>query len=153
MDFIRSCYTAKMRFWVEGQVEEVEVEWYRPPEGAELLGKKTPFMSSVWRPDPDLAEGELGEVRAGHTWANGETPEDLNVGIPCGPDAAWEGKPGNYPPLPKGSDGLSLCCQAIELTIQVEPWVCMASIINHTTSGGGMNYGPAEAFPCSGLPP
>lgn len=63
VDYLRTCYSTKFRFFPGDLTRESDVTWYRPAPGAELLGVYNRFSSSVYSPPMTPASSpQIGEI-------------------------------------------------------------------------------------------
>lgn len=75
MDTLRSCYSTKMRFFVDSD-QEVDVQWYWASPGAKVFPGPHLFASGNWETLKFGWQGP-GEVEgAPRIWNNGRTPID-----------------------------------------------------------------------------
>jgi hypothetical protein len=67
VDYLRSCYTATVR-WQQGGAATARIRWLPAKPGAKIFPYRTAFCSSVWQPDfyPNLGVGEIDRYR---TWS------------------------------------------------------------------------------------
>lgn len=111
IDYIRTAYRAKMRVW-RGSEEEIEVRWFRAPEGAKLLPGPHPWGSWYsWDRKDGLEPDELGE-RAYVGYDKGENPLGYKGTAHCGPVPAVKdgGTRGVDPVITTAADGGAACC-------------------------------------------
>lgn len=113
MDFLRSAYRTKMRFFANDP-REVYVRWYRADPAAPVVERHA-FFSRNWDREKGLVDLPLGEVLgAPRPWDRGNTPLGATGAHQCGTAAEFvDGL--SYPPVALTSydvEGLPLCCQA-----------------------------------------
>lgn len=111
VDFLRSCYSTKMYFFLDQPDLETRVRWYWAPEGAKVLPFPTRFGSGNWASQRDNWPG-LGEVLgAPRPWNNGEVLAGADGIQPCGTaDQFLNGTTVPDPPYPREPNGLASCC-------------------------------------------
>lgn len=116
MDFLRSCYKAKMRTIIGA--DPVDVIWFRVSDDTPMYSTPNIFTSRVWCVDPfndQMGEQSAGRVCCGSQdidWWNGRPPPALVPGPhPCGTDAvAQTGAGPDDPKFMTGDDGSAPCC-------------------------------------------
>jgi len=97
VDYLRSCYEADFRFFPGDLSRVSRVRWYRPAEGAEILGFYNRFSSSVYSPPMVPATSpQIGEiVGSARVWNDGEDTLGLPGTYTCTDAVKWEsGSPG-----------------------------------------------------------
>lgn len=117
VDWLRSCYTTKIRLNASDP-REYRIRWYFAPPGAKPLGFHTKFASGNYSAD-NTDFPPIGEVQGlGNPWSNGAPPSNRYKGVaPCGPQEWWE----NGVPVEhlddnpqRDANGFPVCChQAI----------------------------------------
>jgi len=109
MDWVRSCYTAPMRFGPNGPV--VRVRWFFAAPNAKDFPGHHVFGSLNYAREKRDYEG-LGEFTfKDRVWDRGERPPGMDGQHFCGTPLQFEGAlTGNEPGLPVGPAGVPFCC-------------------------------------------
>jgi hypothetical protein len=154
MDLLRSCYSTKMRFFLDSDVE-VPVRWFFCDDKAKIFPAHHLFGSGNWAkektgwPGPGEVEGEP------RPWSPGAIVAGFKGQHFCGPLAGFtEGT--NFPgiPLHADKDGNCACCTPTIPTCQTWPhtphlWVNLISVV----SSKSPPYGPVRtSIPLNYIP-
>jgi hypothetical protein len=111
MDFLRSCYSTKMKFDQGGGII-ADIQWYWADSGAKLWDGPNAFSSANWDDNPYSQQG-LGEIwNAPQTYNKGAAPyPSSGTGRWCG-KKRWfsEGVPPGTPPVSRTPSGQPACC-------------------------------------------
>jgi hypothetical protein len=80
VDFLRSCYTTKIRPYSDSN-DEVQIRWFFVDETTRpVLGFPTAFVSRNWLRDKTVPH-KVGEVIGDREWADGSKPLWVTLGI------------------------------------------------------------------------
>lgn len=170
MDFLRSSYTRKMRFFVNETAVETNVRWYRCPPGAAVFTGHNLFLSGDWAYDKITWSGPGEILESLRTWSDGATPTSAAGKLVCQPDLFATGLtwPPTWPATHYDIYGLPSCCnEAIRQggrgggagngSAQVGPFVGnggmgggSAIIVNYVPVAGGGGLGDGAANDRSG---
>ncbi len=93
VDYLRTCYSTKFRFFPADLTRESDVTWYRPDPGAQQLNLYNRFSSSVYSPPLVPATSpQIGEI-VGHvrTYYNGLQIGTFPGTFTCTDAAKWSG--------------------------------------------------------------
>ncbi len=140
VDYLRSCYSTKFRFFPDDLTRESEVTWYRPAPGAQLLGYYNRFSSSVYsKPMSPAEDPQVGEIIGEpHVWYNGAALSSFPGDHSCTNAIKWvEGSPG-----PGADFDETTCCTV--------PAVCAGALLCDTftdTTGTPLTAHPMDVGP------
>jgi hypothetical protein len=122
MDWVRSCYTTRMRFWTQ-TTQSVPIRWVFAQPGAKALPFPHLFASANWAQDKAARWDGIGEVPGiPRPWSNGRSEAPLPGDHYCGTaEQFFNGEP--LPPFPQppidAFDRPTCCRQADQLTLLI----------------------------------
>jgi len=95
---LRSCYTAKMRFYPSRPDVETEIQWYFVPDNRPALPIGSAFASRIYDREEE-PQPEIGELFNPVPWRGGLPPRPVSDGGYCGTLRQWYNGL-DYPPPP-----------------------------------------------------